>query len=157
MSFWDWAVQAYARPGVEALCLTLQDEHGQCVSYLLWAAWTAAEGRAIGAAAMAEAAASARDWETTVLRPLRSVRRALKEARPGMPVSGQAALRDRIKAEELGAEKLLLEALEARAAAPSSDPTDVRSALAAAVRAWEPATPPPTVLLDDLSRAFSIT
>ena len=25
---WNWALKAYARPGVEAACMALQDEHG---------------------------------------------------------------------------------------------------------------------------------
>jgi uncharacterized protein (TIGR02444 family) len=62
---WDWAVQGYARPGVEALCLELQDEYGQCVSFLLWAAWAGAEGRRIEAEALSEAAS----WPGTGRRP----------------------------------------------------------------------------------------
>jgi hypothetical protein len=72
-----------------------------------------------------------------------------------MPASGQRALSDGIKAEELAAEKLLLEALEARAAAASPNPTHIGDALEAAARAWDPGAPPPA-LLDDFSRAFSL-
>ena len=35
MTYWDWAVQAHGREGVDALLIDLQDRHGQCVAYLL--------------------------------------------------------------------------------------------------------------------------
>jgi uncharacterized protein (TIGR02444 family) len=41
--FWEWALDAYARPGVAEACLELQDVHGQNVPLLLWAAWAAAD------------------------------------------------------------------------------------------------------------------
>ena len=44
--FWDWAVAAYAAPGVAEECLHLQDVHEQAVPLLLWAAWQAETGRA---------------------------------------------------------------------------------------------------------------
>ena len=45
MSLWEWAKAVYERPGVEAALLELQDGHGQSIPLLLWAAWTASEGR----------------------------------------------------------------------------------------------------------------
>ena len=75
LDLWDWANAAYARPGVEALCLELQDHHGHCVSYLLWAAWAAREGRELDAAALGEAVSLAGDWDAKALRPLRLARR----------------------------------------------------------------------------------
>jgi uncharacterized protein (TIGR02444 family) len=150
VKLWDWAAAAYARAGVEDLCLALQDDHDQCVGYLLWAAWTALNGRRIGPADFAATAAMARDWETTVLRPLRSVRRALKQAPPGVASEG---LRERIKAEELAAERMLLDALEARTPAVAGKILGLSHALRDAAAAWGP--PPPPVLLEALSRAFS--
>ena len=153
MSLWDWAAETYARPGVEGLCLALQDDHGQCVGYLLWAAWAALNCRRIGPADLAEAAATAQDWETTVLRPLRSVRRALKQPSPGVAVAAQDSLRARIRAEELAAERVLLEALEARTPPPGGEATPLDQVLRDAAGAWGPH--PPDDLLDALSHAFS--
>ena len=45
--FWDWALKAYAAPGVQEACLQLQDGTGQNVPLLLWAGWTAATGRVL--------------------------------------------------------------------------------------------------------------
>ena len=152
VSLWDWSLGAYARPGVEALCLELQDEHGQCVSYLLWAAWAAAEGRAADVGALARAADIARAWERSVVGPLRSVRRALADPKPGLAPAGQRSLRIRIKAEELASERLLLEALEPIAPPRGEKPLDLRRALAEAAAAWGPA---PANLIEALARAFS--
>jgi len=149
---WDWAAEAYAQPGVEALCLALQDEHGQCVSYLLWAIWAARTGRSLDAARLAQAVGLARDWETKVTHPLRQARRALKAPRPGLAPEGRAAPREQVKAQDLAAERLLLEALEALAPAPEGPPRDPTSALAEAGAAWGPA---PKALIEGLSRAFS--
>jgi hypothetical protein len=89
-----------------------------------------------------------------VLRPLRSARRALTTARPGMPNVDQAALKARVQVKELAAERLLLEALETKTGAASSGPSDVRRAVDDAARAWGPALRA-GALLDDFSRAFS--
>ena len=47
MRLWSWALEAHARPGVGEAALAAQDDHGQCVSLLLWRAWTVAEGRPV--------------------------------------------------------------------------------------------------------------
>lgn len=153
MSLWDWAAGAHARPGVEDLCLTLQDEHGQCVSYLLWTVWAALNGRRVGPTGLAEAAATAQSWETAVLRPLRSVRRALKQPSPGVAIAARDSVRARIMAEELAAERVLLEALEARTPPPGGEAAPLDQALHDAAGAWGAL--PPRVLLDALSHAFS--
>jgi uncharacterized protein (TIGR02444 family) len=153
MTLWDWAGRAYARPGVEGLCLILQDRHGQCVSLLLWAAWAAKTGRRVEAADLAAAVALARIWEDGVLRPLRAARRALKTPVDGVTQAAQADLRDRIKAEELAAEKLLLESLATMTAEGGGCETAVADALRATAHAW--GSPPPADLLEALADAFS--
>jgi uncharacterized protein (TIGR02444 family) len=128
LSLWDDVGAVYARPGVEALCLALQDDHGQCVSFLLWAGWAAQAGRFPDGAGLDEAAALARTVEEAVLRPLRAARRGLKHAGPG--AAAAVAL-----AAELDAERRLLEALE-QAAPAAGPPVDVAAGLAAAIGAW---------------------
>src|SRR6185312_15267284 len=78
MSYWDWAVEVHGKDGVDAALTGLQDRHDQCVAYLLWAAWAAAEGRPLSSDVLAEAAALARRWEGAGTRPLRAARRGLK-------------------------------------------------------------------------------
>ncbi len=123
---WDWATEVYARPGVEAALLALQDQHAQGVSYLLWAAWMADEGRGVSEAIMGQAAETARRWEEAVVAPLRQARRALTDP-------AHRSLRDQVLAAELAAERALLESLESLPpAAGGSDAPDLQ----AAARAW---------------------
>ena len=74
VSLWDFALTLYARPGVQAAGLTLQDEHGQSVPLLIWRLW--ANDRRVDAATLRAAAGLACDWEARVVAPLRTVRRA---------------------------------------------------------------------------------
>ena len=52
---WTWACAAYAAPGVAEACLSLQDDYGQCVSFLLWRLWALSEGRAVDAKLLGDA------------------------------------------------------------------------------------------------------
>jgi uncharacterized protein (TIGR02444 family) len=146
LSLWEDAGRLYARPGVEALCLALQDDHGQCVSFLLWAGWAARAGRFPDRAELGEAAALARAVEERVLRPVRGARRALKR-------SGPAAAAAVVSAAELDAERRLLEALE-RAAPAAGPPVEVVAGLSMAIEAWAGGTPLPEQVAA-LARAFS--
>jgi uncharacterized protein (TIGR02444 family) len=137
MGIWDWAVAAYARPGVAEACLRLQDEFGQNVSLLLWA-WRA---RAADAAVIARAVAVARAWDETTLRPLRAVRQALKPSSPPVADAAREALRDEVKAAELHAERVLLETLGQLGRTAVGAPSGL-AALEAVAHAWRPAPPP---------------
>jgi uncharacterized protein (TIGR02444 family) len=132
--FWDWAVAAYGRPNVQGLCLALQDEGGQSVPYLLWAAWMAAEGRVAADGVLRAGATLAASWEAGAVAPLRQARRWLKG-------QGDEALRARVKAAELGAERALMDRLQALASAPSQ-PSDMAAALRLAAAAWPRAADP---------------
>jgi len=115
--FWDWAVAAYARPGVAEACLELQDTSGQNVPLLLWAVWRGGD--------VAAAVGLARAWDDEVVGPLRGVRRRLKGG------AGAEALSERVKAVELEAERTLMLALEAVAGSVPD-----AGALTAVARAW---------------------
>jgi uncharacterized protein (TIGR02444 family) len=126
--------------------LALQDEHGQSVLLLLWAAWR----RTLNAADVAEAVTVVREWDP-IIGHLRAARRALKIEGPAD--SSRAELRDGVKALELDAERAVLALLERDPVAPAADLAD---ALRTAADAW--GSPPPTDALDALSgllaRAF---
>jgi uncharacterized protein (TIGR02444 family) len=108
---WDFVVRRYAEPGVEAACLALQDDHGQCVSLLLWRTWTIASGLAPADDRLASAVETARTWETAILLPLRAVRRRLAHAVPGVEEAPRRRLRQGLLDQELAAERTLVEAL----------------------------------------------
>src|SRR5665213_2549034 len=113
MRFWTWALEAYARPGAAEACLKLQDRFGQCVPYLLWAAWAAREGRRLDAATLQAGAELCGRWETAAVGPLREARRAMKPSAAGIADGARETLRAEVKALELKAEQLLIETLEA--------------------------------------------
>lgn len=136
MRLWDFALATYARPGVEAACLALQDEHGQCVPLMLWRLWTVAEGRPVDAMLLAGAAETASAWEDAATAPLRDIRRKLKRRFPPVSDTARAALREDLKAAELRAERLLLETLEALSPGPASAAASLAEALEAVTRAW---------------------
>ena len=136
MRFWTWALEAYARPGAAQACLDLQDNHGQCVPYLLWAAWAAREGRPLDRRTLESGAGVSARWEAAGVGPLRAARRALKPEVPGVADAAREALRAEVKALELQAEQLLIETLEALAPAPGPGGLPLDRALAAATAAW---------------------
>ena len=135
---WRWAFAAWSRPGVEALCLELQNHHGQCPPLLLWRLWALETRRPVSAAALEAAARTTRQWHVQVVEPLRAARRALAAAIDGVEDAGRLVLRDRIRGAELAAERLLIETLDAMAdapavaGAPGPHPTEALIAVAAA-------------------------
>lgn len=145
MSLWDWSVVAYAAPDVAEACLALQDDHDQNVPLLLWAAWTAATGRKPDADDIEAACDTARAWAETTLGPLRAIRRRLKGPNPDLDASAREAVRDRVKAVELLAERHLLEALEAIGPAPSGSARPIIDGLAATARVWDRVVPRPAL------------
>jgi len=135
MGLWDWTLGAYSRPGVPEACLKLQDEHGQMTSFLFWAVWAETADPGF----LARAADIARRWNGLALTPVRDVRRALKPAFDGVPDGPREALREDIKAAELRAERVLMEALEA--ITPRQGGAHALDALKAASAAWGTAAP----------------
>lgn len=135
---WDWAVAAYGREGVAEACLDLQDQHGQSVPLLLWAAWS----EPAGAEAIEAACETARAWHEAAIDPLRAVRRRLALPHVDLTPEARLAVREPVKAAELAAERALLEALE-RLGRPGG-----RAAiepLAAVARGWGRVVPRPAL------------
>ena len=148
MSLWDWTLAAYGRPGTPQATLTLQDQHGQNTSFLLWAAWAQVDDPAL----LAKAADITRRWSDTALVPIRQVRIALKGPVEGVDDGAKNALREEVKSAELNAEKLLMESLEALVG-DAKGPASPEAALAAATKAW--GAPAPAEALGVLARALA--
>ncbi|MDF2488740.1 MAG: hypothetical protein K0S77_1362 [Pseudomonas sp.] len=110
---WSYALALYARPGVEAACLRLQEQGGD-VCLLLCGAWLQAR-RVAASEARAEAlTALAMPWQHNVIAPLRRLRQQWREQ--ANADSRLAALRTQVKGLELEAERELLARLEQLAA-----------------------------------------
>jgi uncharacterized protein (TIGR02444 family) len=140
-ALWPYALEVYARPGVEAVLLRLQDEYGQCVPLLLWSLWMAGGGRPIDAAKALACAELARAWQDAAVAPLRRLRRGLMVKAGAQPV--QARIRQGVKALELEAERMLLQMLEESSPAPVGAPVAAAEALAQSARAWGGKAPGP--------------
>ncbi|WP_437879484.1 TIGR02444 family protein [Pseudomonas sp. LRF_L74] len=117
---WSFALATYARPGVEAACLQLQEE-GADVCLLLCALWLESRNTGYDSGYAGSLRAIAQPWQNDVVAPLRELRRAWRDrARKDVQLAGW---RERVKTLELEAERELLSRLEDCA---SAWPTDVK-------------------------------
>jgi uncharacterized protein (TIGR02444 family) len=109
--FWAWSVRVYKRHGVAAACIALQDSAGVDINLLLFCLWAGKSRIALAVTTMKTALAVSLEWRSHVIEPLRNVRRHLKE--PAQSSPGLRALRDRVLALELEAERMQQDALYA--------------------------------------------
>ena len=111
-AFWDFSLHFYAKPGIPAACLELQDRAGADVNVVLFLLYLARHRRRITRSDMATLDSTVALWREQVVRPLRTARRHLKIA--GQPFAGEPAarLREEIKRNELAAERIQQLALE---------------------------------------------
>ncbi|AGI22143.1 hypothetical protein H681_01305 [Pseudomonas sp. ATCC 13867] len=106
---WPYALKLYAREGVEAACLSLQ-EAGADVCLLLVSAWLGSIRVAFSPPRMSTLESTAQGWREDVIVPLRSLRQRWRES--AVRDAELTSLRERLKRLELEAEKVLLERLE---------------------------------------------
>lgn len=103
---WSFSLAIYARPGIPAACLDLQDRLGQDVNLLLFAAWAGLECAVIlTAAELARIDGAVAGWREGMVRPLRVLRRQARAEDP--------ALYCKLKAAELEAERVQQDRLRA--------------------------------------------
>lgn len=103
---WRFVTELYARPGIAAHCLALQDDYGVDVTALLYAVFVGSRG--LRFADPAEIDRVSGDWRNTVVGGLRRARRRLKRASE----PGARALYRRVLGDELAAERIALDLLE---------------------------------------------
>ena len=128
--FWAFSLSTYRRPGVEPACVSLQDRLGLDVNLLLYLCWAGSIGHALGSDELDEAMVRARRWQSRVVRPLREARRALK-GQDMVPAEQGEALRERVKALELEAERLEQAMLRACLCAAENEASKDRTEAAA--------------------------
>lgn len=151
---WSFCLSVYARPGVADACLTAQDTLGQDVPLLLWALWLGrVHGHRLTRAELDQARAAVAGWRDSVVLPLRTLRRQLKTGPSPAPSPATEALRDRIKAAELEAERLQLALLLADLPAARRPTTPPDVAMDANLRLLLPDAPSVTSGLQSAVRA----
>jgi uncharacterized protein (TIGR02444 family) len=158
-ALWSFSIKVYGEPDVAALCLELQDRHGVDVNILLATCWFAASGRGSIDRRQVDAmrAAIATLAEDVVL-PLRRARRALK---PLVVDPVLAALRTRVKQDELDAEHVVQIMLErcllAMTHAHSGDGSALERSVAAVLDFYAAAPPAGLAALIAASRRHAAT
>jgi uncharacterized protein (TIGR02444 family) len=106
--FPSFAEALYARPGVAAACLDLQDRRSFDVALLLHACWLGVRARGLTEEQGAALITSTQSWRFEVVRPLRRLRRRLGAVHDGMPRERAEPVRSLVKQAELAAERALL-------------------------------------------------
>jgi uncharacterized protein (TIGR02444 family) len=128
--FWNFSLHTYAKPKVAELCLELQEGFGADVNLVLFMLWAAARKRRLEPQEIEKIANFVKDWREQIVIPLRLARRALKAPPREWPASETESLRQRVKADELEAERLQQNAMSAFLAVDQAGQSD--SILAAA-------------------------
>jgi uncharacterized protein (TIGR02444 family) len=106
-ALWRFVLPFYSRDGVSAACLALQEKLGVDVNILLFAIFAQVErGILLERNDLAAVDALVRDWRNDVIQLLRRVRTRMKSGPSPAPSPITEALRNRIKAAELEAEKI---------------------------------------------------
>ncbi len=127
ISLWAFSCNLYQRPGIQAHCLWLQDNHGVDVPVLLFCCWAARFQGVLNSGQIQLAKQQAELWRSQCIAPLRVTRREMKAYLvSNEPVDAKTSLdkpsllspdlwaqvREQIKAAELAGEKALLSTLE---------------------------------------------
>jgi uncharacterized protein (TIGR02444 family) len=155
--FWRFSLKYYGQSGVTDACIALQDGCGVDVNLLLFLFWLASERQMLSADEVKKLDATIKSWRELTIIPIRDTRRKLKGAKTFVDPAKQEALRDKVKAVELEAEKLQQEALYAFTQTgplgkPSEPPAAARGNVAAFERAMGASFPKASV--DVLVNAF---
>jgi uncharacterized protein (TIGR02444 family) len=101
--FWTFSLSVYGSEAVERACIALQDRCGVDVNMLLFALYAGSHGRSLSRADLERLDEAAAPWRANVVRPLRSVRRWLKQQRSIAPDAVET-LRRGVLAREIEAE-----------------------------------------------------
>ena len=107
---WRFSTRVYRLERVASACLALQDRSGLDVNMLLFCCWAGTTIGTLPEPVVRAAVAFSTEWSAHVVWPLRSARRWMKTE------TGESPLRDAIKRNELEAERLQQETLEAQVA-----------------------------------------
>lgn len=111
--FWNFSLELYDRQGVAAACLDLQNTYQLDVNLLLFCFWHAKDYGEIDRKLMRDVIAISSQWRANVVQPLRNTRSWMKLNSNSRPQFED--LRERIKEDELMAEKLQQEKISSLA------------------------------------------
>jgi len=105
--FWNFSLELYEAEGVAAACLELQDTYQLDVNLILFCFWHGSTYGEVDPELLLDVIELSSEWRSHVVQPLRSARTWMKLS-PN-PNDQFDSLRERIKADELMAEKFQTE------------------------------------------------
>ena len=114
-NLWEFSNTVYAREEVANACLDLQDAYDIDINLLLFACWYGYFFGEFDESSVDQALDFSRIWKMEVVQPLRNVRvwmKANSAKFTNLDTSQYSILRERIKFDELAAEKIQQQALE---------------------------------------------
>ena len=104
--FWRFSLRVYRLPGVQQACLALQDRRQADVNLLLFCGWTGRHGRELDDTRLRSAIDRVGGWQSDVIAPLRTARRALKRQQEAGTLAVATTFRRRIADIELDLERV---------------------------------------------------
>jgi uncharacterized protein (TIGR02444 family) len=107
----------YGRPGISPACLALQDGAGADVNLLLFLLFLAEQKRRLNSEDIERLDVAVAQWREAVVKPLRDLRRVLKQGVDFIPGPVSETFRSQIKRLELESEQIEQHRLEELAAA----------------------------------------
>ncbi len=114
-NFWEFSITTYAEDGVESACLYLQDAYDIDINMLLFGCWYGFCFGELDESSLDQAIDFSRIWKMEVVQPLRNVRAWMKANTAKfttLDTTQFSILRERIKFDELAAEKIQQQTLE---------------------------------------------
>jgi uncharacterized protein (TIGR02444 family) len=130
--FWRFSLRFYGQPQVARACLVLQDEAGADVNLMLLLLFLAQSRRVVTREEIVRVDGLIRAWRDDVVKPLRGLRRRLKEGVDGLPATTNEPFRNKIKQVELEAERIEQHWLEREAGSGAFGAAPSRAAAARA-------------------------
>lgn len=109
--FWNFSLKLYRQPGVESLCLKLQQDGQADINILLWLCWLETKSIPVDHKQIQQAEAHIARWNQEAVWPLRALRTEMKQ-RYGTSDVAIEATRSAIKKAELQAERVVQIRLE---------------------------------------------
>lgn len=105
---WHFSLKFYSRPRVPPACLTLQDIAGVDVCVLLFSLYCTHTKRFISQQKLRQCDERLRDWRTTVILPLRQIRREMKTKFATTRLECMKKVGQQIQGLEINAEQISL-------------------------------------------------
>jgi uncharacterized protein (TIGR02444 family) len=110
--FWRFSLRFYARPNIAPACIGLQDEADADVNLLLFVLFLAEQKRRLSADEIERLDLAVAQWRESVVKPLRDLRRGLKQGVDFIPGPVSETFRAQIKRLELESEQIEQHRLE---------------------------------------------